>query len=248
MSKTADEILLKITIAIAKKDKVYVEGDTYDVMMEKLRVKRQQRRKNLHSDNPIGESKRMKAKRQEKERIVVGSWVSWTSQSQGSEKKKEGEVLAYVPRNTKVPLGNVDTTVSSRLKFDPEQTSMRDRYLVKVLEKTTIRYYTPIATVVVLRETPVEPLQWEEKERIPLGSQVTWEFKPGDSTPIEGKILAYVPAHTNIPMEGLDISVSSRLKFNPNSKSAFDRYLVAVNTKRTTCYYTPSASSVSAIK
>jgi len=248
MSKNSDKIINKIILSIAKKDKVYVEGDSSETTLEKLRVKRRQRTKKLHSNNPIGESKKMKDNRQEKEIIKSGSWVTWTSQSQGSAKRKEGEILAYVPRGTKVPLNGVDTSVPSRMQFDPEQTSVRDRYLVKVLEKQTIRYFTPIASLVVPMEQPVEPLiKQQDKEKFGIGSRVMWEFRPGDSQPMEGEILAFVPAHTNIPLEGLNLPALSKMNSDQYCKAEFDRYLVAVQTKRTTHYYTPSVSSVSAV-
>lgn len=81
-----------------------------------------------------------------------------------------------------------------------------------------------------------------------IGSKVKWNAQAsGYSKPREGEILAYVPALTKVPLEGVDTSVLSRLTFDPNGKTAHDRYLIAIRTPRTTRYSTPPASSVSLI-
>ena len=154
MTQTADDIVSQKIVSIAQQDGVYQQGDSIAQMLEKIRVKRRQRGKNVHSYNPIGESKNTIKKRQEIEKLAVGSKVHWESQINGSVKRKEGTIMAYVPRGTKVPLEGLDIPVSSRMKFNPAFTTAFDRYLIAVLEKRTIRYFAPRASSVSIAVEP----------------------------------------------------------------------------------------------
>lgn len=141
MPTSADEIVAQKIIEIAKQDGVFLEGKSIEQLLEAIRIKRRQRGKNLNSNSPIGESKRMAKKRQEQEKLAIGRWVRWSPQ--GSPNQLEGEILAYVPRGTEVPLEGLDISVRSRLNFNPAWKTQYDRYLVAVRTKRTTRYSTP---------------------------------------------------------------------------------------------------------
>lgn len=88
----------------------------------------------------------------------------------------------------------------------------------------------------------------QEVAKLAIGSKVRWESQAGGHVkPMEGEVLAHVPAHTNVPLEKVDMSVLSRLTFDPNGKTPHDRYLVAVKYPRTTRYSTPPVNSVSVV-
>jgi hypothetical protein len=88
----------------------------------------------------------------------------------------------------------------------------------------------------------------QEVAKLAIGSKVRWDSKAGGHIkPMEGEVLAHLPANTNIPLEGINMSVLSRLTFDPNGTTPHDRYLVAVKYPRTTRYSTPPVNSVSVV-
>jgi hypothetical protein len=175
------------------------------------------------------------------QKLSVGSRVKWKLNPSSSQ-SIEGEILAYVPASTKIPLEGIDVSKFGD-KIDPSGITGHDRYLVLVRTKHLTRYFTPAIDLVSQIMT-----NEDQTKVLPVGSRVKWDSKAsGDSKSMEGEILAHVPACTKIPLEGIDTSVLGRLSFDPDGTTGHDRYLIIIRKKRTVNYRTPHVSAVSLI-
>ena len=84
--------------------------------------------------------------------VEVGKEVSWVSQSQGSEKRKTGKVLAIVPVKASAKKLIPETAKKSHVKFDVNISLTNERVLVAVPAGKTgavTHYYCPNMSILV---------------------------------------------------------------------------------------------------